>query len=273
VISSRLFVVVITGIVATLVWDFPFFLPIKLLVVLVHEIWHAIAALLFNAQIEKIGLNLLESGETVVSGIKSPFVYTVVVSAGYIGSAFTGALFLIRGVRGGLERFSLFIFAFILLYMTHLFTIPKSPASYTGYGWSFLLVIASFAGERTARIALKLLGSLFVWYCMFDLFDFTDSILNSDAGALARFLAFRSVPIAVAARLIAAAWIAIMIAIFVFMLRALLRADDAIPSPPVAEGNGSPAQEPPANFPDDPLLFDLQKEMQKENSTNNAPRF
>lgn len=182
----RLWLVLGTGLAITLLWEW--ILPLKLLVVLVHEIWHGVAALLSGAVLDQIDVNLAESGETLVSGLHTTSGFVFSVSAGYIGTAMVGALLLARGLRGQWERTALAIFAVLLLYMSYLFANPASIAFYAGIGWSLGLLLLAVLGALPARLALLILGTVFVWYCFFDLFDFTRDIERTDAGILARYI-------------------------------------------------------------------------------------
>lgn len=182
----RLWLVLGTGLVITLLWEW--ILPLKLLVVLVHEIWHGVAALLSGAVLDQIDVNLAESGETLVSGLHTTSGFVFSVSAGYIGTAMVGAMLLARGLRGEWERTALAIFAGLLLYMSYLFANPASVAFYAGIGWSLGLLVLAMLGALPARLALLVLGTVFVWYCFFDLFDFTRDIERTDAGILARYI-------------------------------------------------------------------------------------
>ena len=119
----RFWIPVITGLLATLLWNYSFLYPLKLLIVLVHEMWHGMAALVAGANLDEIVINLHESGETRVSGLYSQSGFILSVSAGYIGSTLTGALLVNRGLMGSLERVTLLTLAFILSYMSILFTV------------------------------------------------------------------------------------------------------------------------------------------------------
>ena len=177
----------VVGLLATIFWDAPALHPFKLLVVLIHEMWHGFTALIAGASLDRITLNWEESGETVVSGLHSGGGFFISVCAGYLGSAFTGGALLNRGLHGRFERVTLLAFASLLLYMSFLFTDIGSVAFFTGSLWALLLFLPLFS-RIAARYCLVLLGTLFVWYCFYDMFDFTRDILKTDAGILANYL-------------------------------------------------------------------------------------
>lgn len=188
----RLWVVLGTGIAITLFWEW--ILPVKLLVVLVHEIWHGAAALLSGAVLDQIDVNLAESGETLVSGLYSTPGFVFSVSAGYLGTALVGALLLARGLVGQWERVAVFSFAGLLLYMSYLFANIGSIAFYAGIGWAVGWILLGLLGRLSARLTLLVFGTIFLWYCFYDLFDFTRDLQRTDAGILARYIQARAWP-------------------------------------------------------------------------------
>lgn len=183
----RLWLVVGTGLLATLFWQHEWLLPVKLLSVLIHESWHGITALLSGALLDRIQIDFSESGETLVSGLRFAPGFVLSVSAGYPGSALTGAILLARGLVGRWERVTLGAFSASLLYMSYLFTEPGSLAFYTGFGWAVGLGLLGLLGRVSARLALLVFGTILVWYAFFDLFDFARDVRRTDAGILAAY--------------------------------------------------------------------------------------
>ncbi len=233
---SSLWIAVVTGFIATLLWDTFLLLPLKLLIVLVHEIWHGLFALLAGGELEKIQINGQEAGETLVSGLDSFWGFFATVSAGYIGSALVGALMLRGGLAGKWNRGTLVLFAIGLAMMSHAFTDRGSLASYVGIGWSFAILLCILPGERPAGVLLIVLGTLFVWYSFFDLFDFTGNVLSTDAGILATYLqkvynpAAEHPPVTLA-HFISAAWSLLIVGIIYLALRPVLPRAARSPAP------------------------------------------
>lgn len=192
----RLWIALGTGILATLLWDTGLLLPVKLLIVLVHEIWHGLAALASGAFVGQLNVRFDEAGETVVTGLFSKPGFLLTVSAGYPGTALTGALLLHQGLAGRSERVTLFGFSAVLLYMSYLFTESGSPAFWTGMGWAIGLALLGLMGRLSARITLLVFGTLFLWYCVYDLLDFARDVNRTDAGILARWLIEQDWPVA-----------------------------------------------------------------------------
>lgn len=82
-----------------LLWPTPVVYPIKIFVVMLHELSHAIAALVTGGRVERITLSPYQGGATYTRG-GSAF---AVLSAGYLGSLLWGLL-LIRMARGSKKR-------------------------------------------------------------------------------------------------------------------------------------------------------------------------
>jgi hypothetical protein len=242
--SLRLWIVLGTGIAISLFWEW--ILPVKLLVVLVHEMWHGVAALLSGAVLDQIDVNLAESGETLVSGLYSMPGFLFSVSAGYVGTALVGALLLARGLAGQWERVCLLIFAGLLMYMSYLFSSAGSVAFYAGLGWSVGLVLLGLLGRLSARLTLLVFGTIFLWYCFYDLFDFTRDIHRTDAGILARYIQARRWPLpgqwgdGELAAAISVIWCLAMFAILAAVLGPVLR--EMLGATPTAAPDTAPAE-------------------------------
>ncbi len=186
--NGRLLILVSTGLLATLLWDYSLLRPVRYLAVLVHEMWHGLSALLVGARLEEILLRTGESGETVVQGFSSLSGFLFSISAGYPGTALTGALMLNRGIKGQGERITLALFSLLLAYMSQLFTSSMGLAYLTGMGWAAVFLLLTLTGKKISRYALITLGTVLVWYSIYDIFDFTRDIAQTDAGILARYL-------------------------------------------------------------------------------------
>ena len=89
---------IISVVAMLLLWDTIVLYPFRILVVLFHELGHAIATVLTGGKVVGMGLQLNEGGHTLSQG-GSRF---IILNAGYLGSLLTG-LVLLRLVRGGSE--------------------------------------------------------------------------------------------------------------------------------------------------------------------------
>ena len=99
------FVAILVGcvVVALLLWSTPLIWPFRLFVTVVHELSHALVAVLTGGQVLGIGISLSGSGVTYTRGGD----HFLTASAGYVGSSLFGAGLLLlarRGWRRGLLR-------------------------------------------------------------------------------------------------------------------------------------------------------------------------
>ena len=182
----HLVLVILTGFTITLLWSSNLLIPFKLLSVLVHEIWHGLVALCGGALLEQIHIDLSESGETIVSNLFSAPWLLLTVSAGYLGSTLTGSYLLYSGLAGFHERLTLGLFSCILAYTGYLFTSWGSLAFLVSIGWAGAFALGFLGGRLCSRYILLVLGTLFVWYSLYDLLDFINKdAYRTDAGILA----------------------------------------------------------------------------------------
>lgn len=245
----RLWIALGAGLLATLLWESGALSPLRLLIVLVHELWHGFAALLSGALLQSIRVGFDEGGETFVTGLSSTSGFVFTVSAGYLGAAFTGGLLLNRGLVGRWERVTLVAFGLSLAYMSFLFTEIGGAAFYTGIGWGLGLMVVALLGQIPARLALLIVGSVAMWYCLYDLLDFTREIERTDAGIFAAYLKSRGWTgwtLVDLARLISLLWSAMTLLILGLTLKpALFPAHVAVeeaPAPPPAQPAAFPGE-------------------------------
>ena len=106
-----------------LLWYTPVIFPLKIFVVLLHEISHALAALASGGAVERIVLDMNQGGATYVLGGNS----FLVLSAGYLGSLLWGLLLIeLAGARTRYARWAVgvlggFVLLVAALYLRNLF--------------------------------------------------------------------------------------------------------------------------------------------------------
>lgn len=83
--------IAVYSIVIFFLWDFQILLPLKLIVVAIHEFSHALAAWMTCGSVESIEVHGNEGGVTKTRGGSRFFI----LSAGYLGSAFWGMIMII----------------------------------------------------------------------------------------------------------------------------------------------------------------------------------
>jgi hypothetical protein len=193
-----------------LAWDTVPARPLRVLVVLIHEIFHALASLATGGGVLSIEVLSYSSGVTTLAGGSPPAVY----SAGYLGTALLGSLLLAAGPLARVKRFlylgvGLFVLAGTLLAV-------RNP-----FGWAYglavgLLLAAMFFREhRLTGWLTDLLGVLCLVDVFHDLAVFTFFPSRNDASILSELAglpvgavlgAWAALALAMAAAAVVVAW-------------------------------------------------------------------
>jgi len=149
-----------------LLWLTPVVFPLRIFVVLLHEVSHALAALATGGTVDRILLNADEGGVTYTRG-GSAF---LILSAGYLGSLLWGLMLIEvagarpRRVRIGLALLALFVIAIALLYVRNLFGFV-----FTLVFGGALLLCAWRLGARGVSTVLLTLGLTSALYALLDI--------------------------------------------------------------------------------------------------------
>jgi hypothetical protein len=165
-------------------WDTVIIYPVKVFVVLLHEVSHALAAMATGGSVERIILNANQGGAAfTVGGI--PF---VTLSAGYLGSLLWGALFVMLGFSRWLRPRWIIagVGLFVLLITLYVVRSPFGLLFGLAFGGA-LLASAKYLTQRVNRVLLLGLGLTSTLYAILDIKS--DIIarpeLRSDAAMLA----------------------------------------------------------------------------------------
>ena len=174
---------VIAAVVVLIFWNTFLVYPLKIFVVFLHELSHGIAAVMTGGDIVKIELSPQQGGVCFTSGGIRFFI----LSAGYLGSLFWGALLLMlsaytkadRGIVGFLGALTLIV---TLLYVRSLFGFAYGITASA----AMLLVALKLSGS-VSEVLVKVLG---VTSCLYAVWDIASDVLfrsvpSSDASQLA----------------------------------------------------------------------------------------
>jgi hypothetical protein len=169
--TSRLVVLGILVLAGLWFWSAPWLAPLRLLVVLVHETGHALATLVFGGKVERIIVGADESGQCLSSLPAGWLPQIAVYSAGYVGSAISGALQLVLAFRFRLHRpvlyaMGVWVTAMGVIYAGNAFTL----AYCLGMG-AVLLVLARLLPAGAVRALVTVLAVFTGLYALFDLRD------------------------------------------------------------------------------------------------------
>lgn len=167
-------------------WSTVFVWPLRVFVVLLHEVSHGLAAVLTGGRIVSIELSPLEGGLCTTAGGWP----VVIASAGYLGSALFGAFFLVLGFRGRprTHRAVTGVLGAALILLTLVYVRSTFGFVYGLVAGALLLAVARWLPEGASSFVLRLLGVTSLLYAPWDITSdlILRSIPASDAGALAR---------------------------------------------------------------------------------------
>lgn len=210
--KRRLVLPLLFGTLFVLLFDSPFVYPFRLFVVFLHEVSHGLAAVATGGAIVAIAISPDEGGVCLTRG-GWPF---LVLNAGYLGSLFFGALFLLLGARRRIAApvvatIGAFTLLAALFYVRGAFAFVYCLL----LGLLFLVVASRLPGEAS-ELLLAAIGAMSALYAVADVVS--DVIVRhaaaSDASQLARATGLPAV-------LWGALWIAVSLATLVAVLRRL----------------------------------------------------
>ena len=170
---------------ALLLWDTAWIKPFRVFVVMVHEMCHAVAALVTGGEVVEMRTAWAEHGYTMSRGGWP----VVIVSAGYLGSALLGAGLIWSGMLPQLQRLALLVVGAVTLGTTLAYTPAGGLDFVLGIGGGLGLMCTAMYSSRSGAAGAVWLG---VMLCLYSLHDFrTDLWLyaeRTDAGILASHL-------------------------------------------------------------------------------------
>ena len=170
--------ITVTGLVF-LLWNTPVVLPLKLLVVFMHELSHGLAALLTGGTIENISLSVMQGGHAITRGGNS----FAILSAGYVGSLLIGMALLVTALRTQADRAVLALCGLTILAVTALYIRDWFPLIFCTVAGVCMLAIAQYLDHTINDLMLRIIGLTSLIYVPYDIFDDTiaRSGLRSDA--------------------------------------------------------------------------------------------
>lgn len=167
-----------------LLWDTPAIYPVKIFVVMLHEISHGIASLATGGTIDKIVLDPYQGGACHCGG-GSAF---LTLSAGYLGSLFWGVVLLgLAGTQRVSNHVLLTVVGGLVVLLTALY-VRNGFGLLFGLGFGTALVLAGRKlGATACRVVLTALG---LTSCLYAILDIKSDVLDrphlqSDAAMLA----------------------------------------------------------------------------------------
>lgn len=158
-------------------WHTPFVYPIKLFVVLLHEISHAVAAILTGGTIVKLEISADQGGLCVTRG-GGRF---LVLTAGYLGSMLWGGLILLAAGRTKMDKSISTLISLVILVVT-LFFVRNSFGFIYGISFGMAMFLIGWLLPNVINdFLLKLIGLTSVLYAIFDI---KDDLLTASIGGM-----------------------------------------------------------------------------------------
>ncbi len=166
-----------------LLWNTPLAIPLKILVVFLHELAHAIATVMTGGSVVDLSVSPQQGGYVISRGGNR----FLTLSAGYLGSLLIGITLLVIALRTEADRLVLALFGCLMLLVTLLYVRDWFALFFcaaTGFG---MLAIARYLSRPVNDMVLRVIGLSSILYVPYDIFD--DTIRRSGARSDAYMLA------------------------------------------------------------------------------------
>ncbi|SEW38756.1 Peptidase M50B-like [Cognatiyoonia koreensis] len=166
-----------------LLWQTPVMLPLKLFVVFLHELSHALMTILTGGRVISLSISPLQGGEVWSAG----GIRFLTLTAGYLGSLLIGVVLLLLALRTRVDKFVIALCGIALLVVAALYVRDIFALAFcVGTGLA-MLAIARYLGHEINDLLLRLIGLTSMIYVPYDIFSDTiaRSALRSDARMLA----------------------------------------------------------------------------------------
>jgi len=191
-------------------WNSFIVYPIKLFVVLTHEMSHGIAAIITGGKLQSILITNSLGGESrTIGGINF-----IIASAGYLGSLLFGATLFIAGNKEKFRQvFSIFISVLLILFAANYLEGYLGKISSVIFA-SILIIIPIYFSQTINSIVFKLLGLISMFYVAIDIKE--DILTNVYRPSDAQFIAAIT---SISATVWGFLWLIISLTTIFFLLR------------------------------------------------------
>ncbi len=164
-------------------WQTPVVVPLKILIVLLHEVSHGLMAVLTGGEIVSLSITSDQGGLAMTRG-GSRF---LILTAGYLGSLLIGAAILLLALRTRADRVILALFGVLMLLLAALYIRDLFALAFVVVTGAAMLAGARYLPLVVCDMILRVIGLSSLFYVPYDIFDDTiaRSALRSDARMLA----------------------------------------------------------------------------------------
>ena len=166
-----------------LLWNTPVVVPLKILVVFLHELAHAIAVVLTGGSVVDLSVSPQQGGHVIARGGNR----FLTLSAGYLGSLLIGIALLVIALRTKADRTVLALFGCLTLLVTLLYVRDWFALFFCAATGIAMLAVARYLSRPINDMVLRVIGLSSIIYVPYDIFD--DTIRRSGARSDAYMLA------------------------------------------------------------------------------------
>ncbi|QGX99016.1 M50 family peptidase [Roseovarius faecimaris] len=166
-------------------WTTPVVLPLKILVVVLHELAHGAAAVLTGGELVEIDITQAQGGHAITRG-GSRF---AILTAGYLGSLLLGVALFLAALRTRADKVVATCFGLLLLSVTALYIRTPFAIFFCAGAGAGLLAMARYLSHDVNDMVLRIIGLSSMIYVPYDIFDDTIARAGtamSDAAMLAQ---------------------------------------------------------------------------------------
>jgi len=151
-------------------WNSSFIYPLKLFVVLLHELSHGTAALITGGKIIKIELSKNLGGKCYTQG----GIKFLVISAGYIGSIIFGGIILVIATKSKYNKKVSFSFGILLFILTVLFVRGLFGLLACSLFALFFILAGKYFTNDINKFILKFVG---ITSCLYAIIDIKEDLI------------------------------------------------------------------------------------------------
>lgn len=164
-------------------WSTQLVFPLKIFVIFLHELSHALAAWLTGGSVAQISLDAREGGLAVSRGGNG----FIISSAGYLGSLLLGVALFLAALRSRADRAVMASFGIALLLITAVYFRTLFEVGFGVATGTAMLLIAYALPRPVNDLLLRIIGLTSMIYVPYDIFN--DIIARSGIRSDARILA------------------------------------------------------------------------------------
>jgi hypothetical protein len=182
-VRDRRILFLLVFVVLALTWQTPYIAPLKLLVVFLHELSHALATWFTGGKVVEFVVSASQSGHVISAG-GSRF---IILSAGYLGSLLFGLLFYAVSRRRTASNLTLGLLSALVLVVSIFFSGTLYTVIFAGVIAVLLLGLLKYAKTAVKQVALLVFAAASMIYVPLDIWQ--DTIIHSGSRSDARMLA------------------------------------------------------------------------------------